>query len=211
MLLYQALARNAYGLPVESAVVYMGEQPMSMEKEIRENNLSFRYLLIDLKDIEPAEFLESDAPEEIILAVLMGREKGEEKRWLVRRILIKLRSLLPEDAGELSRRIAQLEVLGELRGVQQIIFEEEQNMPITYNLEKDLRYNQGLEKGLEKGMEKGMEKGLVKGLKKGLEQSQRSVVVNLLQQTDFTDEKIAAIAQVSLEFVAGLRKSLPQS
>jgi len=42
-----------------------------------------------------------------------------------------------------------------------------EDMPITYDIEKDSLYKKGLEKGLQKGLQKGEKKGLEEGLQKG--------------------------------------------
>ncbi len=44
--------------------------------------------------------------------------------------------------------------------------------------------------------------------KQGIEKKSRKIVRNLLKHTDFSDEQIAKLAEVSKEYVAKLRKSL---
>lgn len=44
--------------------------------------------------------------------------------------------------------------------------------------------------------------------KQGMKKKGRKVVLNLLANTDFSDEKIARLAEVSKEYVEKLRKSL---
>lgn len=119
---------------------------------------------------------------------------------MIRNILFKLHALLKHDEQELNRRVAQLEILGELRNVQQIIFEEEQIMAITYNIENDIRYNQGLQKGIEKGIEKGLEKAN--------EERNTAFVTYLVQNTDHDDERISRELNVPLQFVINIRKSI---
>lgn len=41
-------------------------------------------------------------------------------------------------------------------------------MALVYDIERDVRYKQGMEKGMEKGIEKGIEKGLFEGKREGL-------------------------------------------
>ena len=53
----------------------------------------------------------------------------------------------------------------------------------------------------EEGLEEGLEKGLEKGRIEGEEKSKRVFVMNLLSNTDFTVEKIASLANVTVEFV----------
>jgi predicted transposase/invertase (TIGR01784 family) len=57
----------------------------------------------------------------------------------------------------------QLEILSNLRNLQTQIVKQISAMPITFDIKKDLRYQQGKEEGIEEGIEKGIEKGIQKG------------------------------------------------
>ncbi len=196
MLLYHALSALEHELPVLGVVVYIGRDPVNMPVSMGYKNLKYNYRLIDLTELNPSIFLESNIPEEIIMAVLAGKTKHEQKREIIRRILYKLRSLLQHDSQELNRRIAQLEIFGELRNVQKIIVEEETKMAITYNIEKDIRYNQGLEIGHEKGMQEAAE----------IERT--AFVKYLLQNTSHSPEQIAQLVNVPADFVMQIKKML---
>jgi flagellar biosynthesis/type III secretory pathway protein FliH len=52
--------------------------------------------------------------------------------------------------------------------------------------------------------EKGMEKGILEGLQK----AKHEMVKNVLQQTEFSDDKIASLANVSVAFVEKARQDL---
>jgi hypothetical protein len=194
MLLYYALAFRTYRLPVKSYVVYIGRDKLQMSSEVHHPMLQFSYEIIDLSELSPQEFLSSDVPEEVILA---GRRKKEAYRVIIQEILYKLRKLLVHDEVELSCKIQQLEVLGELRNIQQLITEEEQTMRFAdaileaYNIENDIRYNQGREKATH--------------------ESKTAVVKNLLLKTNHTIQDIADFAEVSVDFVLEIKKTLPSA
>jgi hypothetical protein len=190
MHLYSAIARITYKLPVKSILIYIGEEKLNMPAEIKGDRLFFSYQQIDLRDMDPEVFLRSNIPEEIILAVLAGRTKKGEKREVIQRIFFTLRALLAGKDAKLERIIGQFELLGELRSVQEIIKKEEQFMPVTYNLENDSRYKEGL----------------VAGQMKAATAERRSFVVNLLKRTDHSDRKIASLANVPLDFVRKVKK-----
>ncbi len=62
-----------------------------------------------------------------------------------------------------------------------------------------------------RGMKKGVKKAELKAEKKvglTLALKDRQFVINLLKQTDFTDEKIADIAAVAVKFVQQIREEL---
>ena len=65
-------------------------------------------------------------------------------------------------------------------------------MPITYDINTDFLYNRGIEKGIEK------------------ERHDRNFefVKNLLQDGDFSDERIASLAGVDIAFVHEVKKVL---
>ena len=196
MLLYHAMIWNKYKIPVIGAVIYIGEERMKMTKEISFDNLFYRYRVIDFKELDPSMFLDSEIPEEIMLALFTGISTPEWKRDVIRSILYKLQVLLRKDQQRLNQKLMQLEVFGELRSVQQIILEEEQYMAITYNLKNDLRYRQGLEEGMQMGY------------KKATSERNADFVKYLIQHTEYDDARIASTLNVSLAFVNEIRKSL---
>lgn len=59
---------------------------------------------------------------------------------------------------------------------------------------------------IKKGREEGLTEGLQKGLEKGRNEGKMDVIANLLQNTDFSVEKIAALAAVPEEFVQSIRE-----
>lgn len=196
MLLYHAVRFVNNGLPIKSVVIYVGKKPLTMKNRIEHFSLSYSYEIINLQDWDPEVFLASNLPEEVIIAVLAGKTQGDEKRPIVQKVLAKLQELLGDDPTELRRRFVQLEVLGKLRDIQSLIIKEEQNMALLselFNIKEDIRYQQGV----------------AQGINEGIEQEKMVLVKNLLLKTDFSIEKIADIAEVSISFVMEIRKSLP--
>ena len=63
----------------------------------------------------------------------------------------------------------------------------------------------GIEKGIEQGIEKGLEKGIEQGIEKGTENTKREFIENLTARATFSDEEIASLANVSLEFIKEVR------
>ncbi len=60
----------------------------------------------------------------------------------------------------------------------------------------------------EEAREKGLEQGLEKGRAEGVEMNGRMVARTLLEDTDFPIDKVAAIANVSLEIVKEIKNEL---
>lgn len=74
-------------------------------------------------------------------------------------------------------------------------------------LEKGLKQGieSGLEKGIEKGIEQGIEQGIREGIKKGVEKNSFEIIQNLLAKELFTDEEIADLTNVTLDYVNQIR------
>jgi predicted transposase YdaD len=93
-----------------------------------------------------------------------------------------------------------LEVLSNLRNFQSIIIKYLETMPIVYNLETDIRYQQGKGKGKEEGIEVGIELG---------EGNQKlKSIKNLIRSKLLTNQQIAAIEEVAVEFVENIEREL---
>jgi predicted transposase/invertase (TIGR01784 family) len=204
MLVQQSVLYSKYKVPVAGIVIYIGKETMRMQTEIEFENFRYAYTLIDFSTYDPKIFLKSDVPEEIIMAILASTPEPEEARLLIRSILLKLRALLEHDTAELNSKVVQLEVLSEIKGFQKIIIEEEKAMPIILDNSKSIRFQQGLKAGIEKGIEKGIQKGMEKATR----ERNTTIVINLLQNTTHTNEQIAALVNVPLQFVLDVKKSL---
>lgn len=95
-----------------------------------------------------------------------------------------------------------MEVLSNLRNFQSLIIKYLETMPIVYNLETDIRYQQGKGTGKEEGIEEGIEKGeIIQKIKS---------IKNLVLSKLLTNQQIAAIEEVAVEFVDNIERELNQ-
>src|SRR6201991_1278689 len=62
--------------------------------------------------------------------------------------------------------------------------------------------------GLERGLQQGRQQGFQEGRQEGRSEARRVVIENLLSNTEFSDEKIASLAEVSVELVKNIREQL---
>jgi flagellar biosynthesis/type III secretory pathway protein FliH len=62
--------------------------------------------------------------------------------------------------------------------------------------------------GKEEGLAEGLEKGLEQGMEKGRESSSRLFVENLLKDGSIPIDKIASLANVTVDFVKKIKKDL---
>jgi len=178
---YYGILLRKHKLDVHQYVFFIGEGKAKMERTIERKNLSFSFEVVNLQDFGYKLFLNSDKPEEIIIAILadFGKESSET---VIKSIFQKLKNL-PIDNSKKRKTVIQLEVLSNLRKLQTQIIEHIIDMPITYNIEEDIRYQQG-------------------------QQAREKQIIMKLLKTGVSVEKIAEYIEVSKEFVMEIAKKL---
>jgi hypothetical protein len=187
MLLQRSLVRYRHGLPVRQVVFLIGDyEAPHFPNLIEELNLRYYFDVIPFNTIPVERFLQSHVPEVVMLSIL-GNFGDKKPEVIIPEILDKLQSL-SGNKTELQRLQKQLEVLSNLRKLQPLTIKFIEAMPIIYNIEEDVRFQQGIEKGIEKGV--------------------TPFVINLLKSGIYTPEQIAALGNVSLELVEKLRSTL---
>src|SRR5215831_15063467 len=78
MLEYYVLLRRKYRRPLRQVVLFVGSFRLSMSTGLEEENLRFRYEVLDIREIRVQELLNSDNHGNWALAVLAGDGK---ERW----------------------------------------------------------------------------------------------------------------------------------
>jgi DNA-binding MarR family transcriptional regulator len=186
-----------YKLPIYQQIFYLGSRNSKFKTEMEHEFLTFRYNLVDFKTIPYREFLQSDKPEEIILAILGDFEKRKATE-IAEQILRKINTLKIRNEIKL-KSVKQLEVLSGLRNLQEIIdILIPKIMPLEYDITKDIRYKQGQEKGMEIGEAKE------KKIRKKLD----DVIIKFLKNGNMSIKEIAEFTNVSQAYVRKLAKSL---
>ena len=183
-LLHYALFHHITGLPLRQIVIYGGT--LANPNHIHQNQLTLsgldlKYEVIVLKQIPKEQFLHSEIPEEVILAILC--DFGEdEPTSVVRQILHNLKRILRK-SNRIKKFQKQLLILSRLRKMEIIVKTEVEAMTIHYDIETDGLFLKGIEEGLEKGIE--LEKQVF--------------VHKLWSLQEFSLEKIALMVDVSHE------------
>ena len=199
-LLYYALFFQKYRIPLKQIVVYLGnDTPKLIQQNVLEIiGLRLEFQVINLREVPKEAFINSEVPEEVILAVLcdFGTDHPEKVIRIILQNLMKIVGRIPR----LRRYQRQLHVLSRLRKLHPISLKEIKAMPIHYDVESDELYLAGIEKGIEKGIELGVEKGV--------EKHQHETVVRMLKTNRFTDDEIAEFAGVSVEYIRQVRMEL---
>jgi len=149
-------------------VLYVGEAAMSMDASIEEPGFSFRYELVDIRDLDADLLLASPRIEDNLLAVLM---RLPDKALTIRQILTRIGKL-----EEPKRRaaFAQFLIISGLRRLSSSVEQEAEKMPILNDImDHEVigpATRKGLQQGLQQGLKEGLKEGRQEGLKKGLQQ-----------------------------------------
>lgn len=148
MQLYHSLLRRKYNLPVVQKVFYFGNRPVSMRNKLEPHETYNGFDLINLNHVSYKNFINSSIPEELILAILANFDEKEEDK-VISEVIKKLRETNQSEIA-FKKYIKQLVILSRLRGLNENIKTAIEKMPITYNIEEDAFYKEGLKRGAEK-------------------------------------------------------------
>ena len=136
-------------LDVLQYIIYIGRKKMSMKDNIQENNLSFRYNIIDMHDINCEELIKLDTPDALILSILCDF-KGKDELDVLLFIITRLKELSKDDEHQLGKYMLMMETLSTNRDLKNKLKEAEKMLrEIKY--ENLPSYDIGMEKGIEKG------------------------------------------------------------
>ncbi|KJR40922.1 Transposase (putative), YhgA-like protein [Candidatus Magnetoovum chiemensis] len=155
MLRYWIHIKERYKLPIEQFVYYIGKEPLKMADRIVEGNTAHHYRIIDMKTVDCETFMKSDKPEEIIISILCDY-KDKDVKIFIGDILKEIKNRVKEELKR-SKYIKQLEILSQLRDLQDGVVKEVENMAFVFDIEKDPRFKQGVKQGLLEGIELALE------------------------------------------------------
>jgi hypothetical protein len=131
-----------------------------------------------IQDFTYQIFLQSNKPEEIILAVLADFG-ADEPETVITTVLQQLK-MLPVETLRKEKCVKQLEILSSLRNLQQETIKLIEKMPLTYDLEKDIRFQQGKE----------------------------AVIIKFLKNSTLSIQEIARMAEVPAAYVQELAEKI---
>jgi len=114
MLLHNGLLRWKYQKSVLGVVAYMGQENTPIKKQIKDNGINYKFMVLDARDMSPDLFLSSGVPGDWSFAILTGREK--DKSVLISEILHTMQGALTNDPVTLKECLHQLAVLASFRG-----------------------------------------------------------------------------------------------
>ena len=139
----------------------------------------------------------------------VGKVKEKEAYFdLMNAIMICLGKSEKETENELLRLLDVLLSSDKKVDAKKKILEREFQIPMTEKMEAEVEYMCNLSDGVEqKGIQKGIEIGIKQGIEQGIEQTNRLVIINMLNENE-PIEKICRYAQCDEEYVLQIKKEL---
>ncbi|GIV30783.1 MAG: hypothetical protein KatS3mg029_0134 [Saprospiraceae bacterium] len=162
-----------FGLPVRIDCFYLGSSPPKYLNGVYKTPwIEFHFHVHQLRSMSYKEFLDSNVPEEVMLAILTNPEPLT-KEELVRQIVERLQHLSKNDEEKLWERVVELTVFSMLRNLEPVVIKTVEEMSLFKDFGRrfiELKpVKELLTKSLEEGWEEGLEEGLKKGREEGLE------------------------------------------
>ena len=145
--------RRRYGRLPRQVALYVGEAPLRMKDRVEGPDVSVRFYLVDIRDLDGERLLASSNMGDNVLAVLT--RLGEQPK-AVRRILERIAAGQPEERDQ---ALAELLILARLRRLSSEVKRETGKMPILEDIMDHKVLGPERRKGIEIGREQGLEEG----------------------------------------------------
>jgi predicted transposase YdaD len=179
MLLYSLAIKEKFGQKPVQIVLFAGKgnPPPSL---FRDEFTIHKFIVLDMKKIDPDEFIKSKKPEEVIVGILAGKFK--EKSQIIERVKERIVEIVKNEE-EIAKYIDSISFLAGLFDVKI----EVKPMPIQVDIRKTFLYKWGKEEGLKEGEQRGIERGLKEGEKRGIEKGKQEGLKEGLKKAILVD------------------------
>jgi hypothetical protein len=166
MLDYFYAIRKKYGKTPTQIVLFVGKgnpppTKFELKDEFQMQNLSFNFIVLDMKKINPDFFIKSDKPEEVLVGILAGKFK--DKPEIIKKVKKRIVEIV-KDEKEIAKYIDSISFLAGLFDVEIKV----KPMPIQVDIRKTFLYKWGKEEGLKEGKQEGLKEGRQEGLKEAI-------------------------------------------
>jgi len=199
---YHELIYRRHKLPIRHIVIYLGKRKSTMKNKLEPPFIFSGFDIINLTEINPEQLISTQIPEMVVMA-LLGNLKDNQVEKVLNDIVDKLKSLTDSEES-MTKYINQLLILARIRNLEIIISQKLKNMPISYDVEKDGLYLQGIEKGEKRGIEKGEKRGIKKGEERGIKKGMDKGIAKsawMLYKKGQSIEYIATTLELTVEQV----------
>ncbi len=188
---YFIMLMRKYQLPVKQYVIFLKDVDPTMSTAINAETMVYNYQLIRIAGANYKLFLKADSPEVKMLGIL-GSFGKEDSYKAIKAIVNEVQSFAKSDFAEI-RYFEQLRIFVQLRGnIGQQFLKVMESVTKYFKEENDVLFK----------------RGEIKGKLQGEVEKSRNIVENLILELGLSDETIARIADVSLDFVKSIRAGL---
>ena len=195
---YHGIELRMRKMKIRHVIIYLGTEIPTMATKLKAEEIYYGFDLVNVHALNTATLLSSQVPDLILIAILS--DYPPEQAETVLRLIVRNLKKVSKNTSELSKYLSQLVMLSRLRKIENIIIKIAEEMPIEYDYDTDFLYLRGITKGKAEGKAEGE-------TKKEYEKNY-TFVVNLLNNTDFSNAKIASLVGVSIEFVEKVKTEL---
>lgn len=200
---YHAMLLRKYRMRIFQMVFYIGEGISKMKNSYQDGKNSFSFELVSIQEFSYKQFLETEKPEELILAILADFENNHPEK--ITGEIFRKAKMITNETFSLEKFVNQFEVISKLRNLGSILINKTENiMPLDISVEDLYSYQIGKQAGIQEGIREGIKDGEQKGLRKAKDE----MIVSMIKKAKLSLMEIAEIANVSLAYVKNLAKKI---
>ncbi|SFV50379.1 hypothetical protein MNB_SV-12-1834 [hydrothermal vent metagenome] len=128
-------------------LIYIGKEKCYMKKEIKRDEISYKYGIIDMKNVACEDLLYHDNPSAVALSILCDF-KGKDKQIVVNTILKRLKELTKNDDREYRNYLKKVNILSTNRDLENEV--EKGVKMLAVDIENTPLYKWEMEKAVKK-------------------------------------------------------------
>ena len=144
-------------IKINQYLLYIGKEQLTMKDYIKENNLNYKYKILDMHDIDCNELIKIDTPDSLVLSILCDF-KGKDEKEVIKYLIQRIQELTKDNSNEFGKYMIMLETLSDNRNLNTKIKEVE-NMLRDISLENNMVYRRGEKRGKAEGEARGEIRG----------------------------------------------------
>jgi len=180
MLLYSLAIKEKFGQKPVQIILFVGKgnpPPPFFKDEFTIH----KFIVLDMKKIDPDVFIKSEKPEEVIVGILAGKFK--DKPEIIKKVKKRIAEIVKNER-EIAKYIDSISFLAGLFDIEIKV----KPMPIQVDIRKTFLYKWGEKEGEKRGIEKGKQEGLKEAILLGVQikfgKSKVKEVKTLLEKVD---------------------------
>jgi hypothetical protein len=190
---YYGMILRRFKLSIRQMVIYVGKGESKMQTTLEDGLNKFEYELYSIQRSSYRTYLESESPEELLLAVL-GNLENESPASVLKKIINRAKNVVHETFS-MEKFVVQLEAFVIFRNyIKPFKLISKKIMLFEIKPKDTFLYKMGEEKGKKSG------------LKDGEKKKQDDIILSLLKKDKLSVEDIAEAAGVSIAYVIKLKK-----